>query len=41
MFVDPKFRTDSSLVAGHQVQWLRPHQISEDPRLVVDGVDQV
>lgn len=41
LFVDPKFPTDSSLVAGHEVQWLRPHQVAEDPRLVVDGVDQV
>ena len=41
LFVDPKFLADSGLVAGHEVQWLRPHQITEDPRLVVDGVDQV
>ena len=40
LWVDPKFEA-SGLAGGHQVEWVRPHQLCPAPRLVVAGADRL
>ena len=39
LFTDPKFDYNLSGL-GEEIHWARPHQISSQPALFVDGSDQ-
>ena len=44
LFVDPEFPPDDATIYFSQrfsgFQWMRPHEITEDPQLFVDGADR-